>query len=266
MNETQTKKNPKASIDIRAVRSSQKLDIEKENIKTPLTPIHKASKPRHTFNYSTPLTDLKKEYNSHNIPVLSKYVKTDNELFKSERKAKDDLEIEMNGLIGKYETPGNIPNNLELSINFELEDDKKFRNSLLNLNFGMAQHINSTKRNDEEIFDPATERDCSFIQNISIDNSCFVADADNKDNDVVLCISNLEIDRKEENLQSEEKFFNVTENNLGQFSKKNKENINLLSGKERKTKLQMRKYIIRFCVLLFLVGLIVSIFILISNI
>lgn len=74
-----------------------------------------------------------------------------------------------------------------------LNSKNKTKVPALNLNVKNNIEENQGEINEEFIFDPVTERECSFINNISVDNSNFMGD-ENKENDVVLCISNLDID------------------------------------------------------------------------
>jgi hypothetical protein len=110
----------------------------------------------------------------------------------------------------------------------EIDSKNKIKIPVLNL-----RNINSksSRENQEEnLFDPATERDCSFINNISVDNSNFVDDLDNKENEVVLCISSLDIENSISTkklpisniLQSEEK---TLHDEISDFNK-SKENVN----------------------------------------
>jgi hypothetical protein len=242
-------------------------------------------------------------------PSLIKLVKTETDYLGTERRNQNNkIEGELNDLIGKYEraekapekeknTPNCCANN-DLNLNFQRDGDtadpssnEKKENSkskspikipLLNLN--MISNNNtagtSSKTDDQEqIFDPVTERECSFIQNISIDHSTFVGDADNKENDVVLCISNLDLDnttgdKKGIILQSEEKLFSgggkkkyseydikndMSDINPNKKDKKILEKKNLLNKENVVAKTFFRKYkiplfvivIVLTCVLVF---------------
>jgi hypothetical protein len=86
--------------------------------------------------------------------------------------------------------------------------------------FAPSTNPNSKDLQQDQIFDPITERDCSFIDNISIDNSNFIGDDLDKDKEVVLCISNLEIDNSIIN----SKIFSQLNNN--QLHKKNHSQTN----------------------------------------
>ena len=106
----------------------------------------------------------------------------------------------------------------------------------------------------EQLFDPVTERDCSFINNISVDNSNFVGDLGNKDNDVVLCISSLEVDvdpyKNDKKfpamniLQSEEKF--IKRDFLDEMSNTNNNEKNKLIGTSKRNTFEV-KYKKRIC-------------------
>lgn len=68
---------------------------------------------------------------------------------------------------------------------------------------------------EENFFDPVTERECSFIQNVSVDHSTFVAD-DNKNVDIIMCISDLDIKDLEGTIMTNNghNFYNIPSLNL----------------------------------------------------
>jgi hypothetical protein len=161
-------------------------------------------------------------------PGLIKISKTEEEDYEDEITRKKTTANDINEIVNRYEEPNMIYKaSMDLSrkpLGFEREKVKeenlemhgetinsknKCRVPVLNL-----KNLSSERINQDNLFDPVTERECSFINNISINNSNFIYDGDNKDNDVVLCISNLDIDVHRRNnddgglnvLQSEEKF------------------------------------------------------------
>jgi hypothetical protein len=162
-------------------------------------------------------------------PGLIKFTKPDEEDFEDEITRKKTTANDINEIINKYDKPNliSMPSfNLTKQKIFERE---KAREEILEVHgesinsknkytvpvLNIKSAVNSSDRNQHEniFLDPVTERECSFINNISINHSNFIYDGENKDNDVVLCISNLDIDlgKKHEEggmhiLQSEEKF------------------------------------------------------------
>lgn len=116
---------------------------------------------------------------------------------------------------------------------------------------------------EEHILDPTTERECSFINNISVNHSNFFED-DNKNQEVVLCVSNLDIEpdlgkkvylntnlNNNQILQSEEKLIHKKEleilsKELSDMSKTDKKN--LISNENKKQGLKWIYWNLFICI------------------
>lgn len=241
--------------------------------------------------------DNKSPHNTHNThnthnrqistPGLIKFTKPNEADFEDEDEntGKKTTANDINEIINKYDKPNllSIPNgNLNKQKIFEREKAREenlevhgesinSKNKYIVPVLNIKSAVNSSERNQHEsiFLDPVTERECSFINNISINNSNFIYDGDNRENDVVLCISNLDIDlgKKHEEggmhiLQSEEKYIitakskHETQDNIIDISMTDSQNndkrklIKTNSGREKKS-----KYIIIILVVVILLTL-----------
>ncbi len=203
---------------------------------------------------------------------------------KYEEKNKSESEIKINS---NLETPFNFEregpnpaiNSPRLNIECEIDKNKEVC-PVINFN----KHCESLNF-EEHILDPTTERECSFINNISVNHSNFFED-DNKNQEVVLCVSNLDIEadlgkkiylntnlNNNQILQSEEKLIHKKEleilsKELSDMSKTDKNNlINSETKREGSKRSSKRIYCILLVCILFVVvsSIFLAIFYFITN-
>lgn len=133
---------------------------------------------------------------------------------------------------------------------------------------------NTNRIGQESIMlDSETDRNCSFLKHISVNNSHFNDALENKD-EVVLCISNLDIETTlsgKKNLfdgnvlQSEEKFIDKKTLHTHKFSMdeitintaRNNENRNLIASEENVSQNKAKYIAIGIVILLIIIGLLI---------
>jgi hypothetical protein len=185
-----------------------------------------------------------------------------NEFHSEDSKQREENDIK--NILDKYDDSSFVNPNNNLNINLGLNkggnkgsididrksmtsiNKRKHKQSEIDINNfnNPSTDINSknvSELQEETLFDPVTERECSFIENISVDNSNFIADVE-KENDVVLCISNLEIENSTlgKKFQSKDNLDKLNNNEVMQseekfISEKNKQNKNLISNNTTNT-------------------------------
>ncbi len=198
-------------------------------------------------------------------PSLIKLIKTADPSYLDEKPTR---ESDIKEIVTKYEEKNQcdlekqVPNHVDTpfsckreGVDIDMDAPMNFELEMINSkNKEQCPVINFNKNCDslnfeEHIFDPVTERECSFINNISVNHSDFLEEEENKNPDVVLCISNLDIDtgfgkkiyfntnlNTNNVLQSEEKLMNKKEleslNNELKDEKKN-EKSNLINNEKK---------------------------------
>ncbi len=101
------------------------------------------------------------------------------------------------------------------------------KNYKLDLN-NLKLNLDVFDKTKNSFIDPKTNRECSFIQNSDINNSNFKEEYNNKqDNEVIICISNLDMKLEDSN-------FNPKNNRFNKINDKNE--INFLQALNKKKK------------------------------